>query len=758
MKTILEIARIQLARLFFSPVVWLVIIILFMQVGYAFTDRLEYYESILRKNIYWHSLTKWIFTETGLGRAGVFSSFAKNLYLYLPLLTMGLISAELSSGSIKLLYSSPLSVRQLVLGKYLSMVAFSLLFVICLSFFVLAGYFVIDQFDLKLMLSGFLGVFLLSCAYAAVGVFISSLSSSQIVVAISTFVVLSFLNFLPQLGQETPIIRDITFWLSMTSRSDDMIRGLIRSQDIVYFLVIIPLFITITIIRLEAIQKSQRLWRQWVSYAAVVSLAVAVGGVSSMPFLRWYRDMTRTQENTIHESSQSLLSSMTEGPLVMNIYANILDANFGSALPAVQNADIRRLERYQRFKPDMLFNYIYFYDSVHNSLLFNENEKLTLKELAKKVSGAHGLDFDKILSPKEIREIVDLREEENQYVRQFEYNGRKEFVRMFDGINHYPGDDQIMAAMKKMVVMKKTIGFVTGHEERGYVRNSDDDYRQEFSLRHQFKNSLRNLGLNFEEVHLGEGISSHIDILVIADAKTSFSDEEVLEVIGFIESGKNLLITLEPDQADKIQSILDYLGVSQVKGELKAINKQDFDPNLILSRFVRHEGMYPNYWVGKYAAEYDYPITMPGASALAYDTTLTEYIIKPFLVAKEVLSDSMELDKTNVPTALMLSKSIGEDEQRIMIFGDADFADNSEVERRNMMSMNGRGFIPFLFHWLSNGEFPLDLSRKDGIDAKLNLAEKEGQTASLLQMIYIGIIPGLLLVVGGLLLIVRKRK
>ncbi|MCG8318938.1 MAG: hypothetical protein MI921_05520 [Cytophagales bacterium] len=41
--------------------------------------------------------------------------------------------------------------------------------------------------------------------------------------------------------------------------------------------------------------------------------------------------MTRTQENTIHKSSQRLLSSMTEGPLVMNIYANILNANFGSA-------------------------------------------------------------------------------------------------------------------------------------------------------------------------------------------------------------------------------------------------------------------------------------------------------------------------------------------------------------------------------------------------------------------------------------------
>lgn len=115
-------------------------------------------------------------------------------------------------------------------------------------------------------------------------------------------------------------------------------------------------------------------------------------------------------------------------------------------------------------------------------------------------------------------------------------------------------------------------------------------------------------------------------------------------------------------------------------------------------------------------------------------------------------------NKTNVPTALMLSKSLGEDEQRIMIFGDADFADNNEVERRNIWSMNGRGFIPFLFHWLSNGEFPLDLKRKDGIDAKLNIAEKEGQTASLLQMIYIGILPGLLLVAGGLLLKERKRK
>ena len=60
------------------------------------------------------------------GWRGMFTAMQQYLYLYIPLLTMGLMSRELNSGSIKLLYSSPVTNTQIILGKYLSMMIYNL--------------------------------------------------------------------------------------------------------------------------------------------------------------------------------------------------------------------------------------------------------------------------------------------------------------------------------------------------------------------------------------------------------------------------------------------------------------------------------------------------------------------------------------------------------------------------------------------------------------------------------------------------------
>ena len=60
------------------------------------------------------------------GQRGLFVAVQSYLYLYIPLLTMGLMSRELGSGSIKLLYSSPVTNVQIILGKYCSMLAYGL--------------------------------------------------------------------------------------------------------------------------------------------------------------------------------------------------------------------------------------------------------------------------------------------------------------------------------------------------------------------------------------------------------------------------------------------------------------------------------------------------------------------------------------------------------------------------------------------------------------------------------------------------------
>ena len=91
-----------------------------------------------------------------------------DLYLYIPLLTMGLMSQEYNRGSIKLLYSSPVTNKQIIFGKYLSMIIYALILVAILSIYYLFTACTIKNIDHPFVLSALLGVFLMICAYAAI--------------------------------------------------------------------------------------------------------------------------------------------------------------------------------------------------------------------------------------------------------------------------------------------------------------------------------------------------------------------------------------------------------------------------------------------------------------------------------------------------------------------------------------------------------------------------------------------------------------
>src|SRR5258707_677382 len=125
MKTILRIARLELSILFYSPVAWLALMLFAFQTGIEYASLLDYVKRFMDSGSIIPGITSTVFT----GRSGLFDDVEKTLYLYIPMLTMGLMSREINSGSIKLLLSSPVKVHQIVLGKYFAMMAYGLLLV-----------------------------------------------------------------------------------------------------------------------------------------------------------------------------------------------------------------------------------------------------------------------------------------------------------------------------------------------------------------------------------------------------------------------------------------------------------------------------------------------------------------------------------------------------------------------------------------------------------------------------------------------------
>ena len=217
---IFKIARLELSILFYSPVAWLAIAIFMVQNGLGFFGMLGSYQEAIAMGNKIDNLTFSLFPDLN----GLFDSVVQNLYLYIPLITMGLMSRELHSGSIKLLLSSPVKIREIVLGKYLSMVAYVAILILILCIYSGAGILIIKNADIKLICSGLIGIFLLACTYAAIGLFMSSLTSYQVVAAISTLAVLAALRFVGSIGQDIDFIRDLTYFLSISGRAEDMLK------------------------------------------------------------------------------------------------------------------------------------------------------------------------------------------------------------------------------------------------------------------------------------------------------------------------------------------------------------------------------------------------------------------------------------------------------------------------------------------------------------------------------------------------------
>ena len=112
MKTIFKIAKTELRDLFYSPIAWLILIIFTFQTGMLFTGMIS---DIVRSQSMGGHGANLTLGNFG-GQRGLLVAVQSYLYLYIPLLTMGLMSGELSSGSIKLLYSSPVRNSLIILG------------------------------------------------------------------------------------------------------------------------------------------------------------------------------------------------------------------------------------------------------------------------------------------------------------------------------------------------------------------------------------------------------------------------------------------------------------------------------------------------------------------------------------------------------------------------------------------------------------------------------------------------------------------
>jgi ABC-2 type transport system permease protein len=178
------------------------------------------------------------------------------LLLMLPLLTMRLFAEEKKTGTEELLYTSPVSIVQIILGKYVaSLIVLALM--LGLTWILAAFVFVFGNPEVAPFLNGYLGLFLMGAAFIAVGLFFSSLTENQIVAAVLTFGALLLFWVLSWAASSAGgLWKGALEYLSFFQHFDDMTRGILDTKDLVYYLsfAFFALFLT------HAVIQSRR-WR-----------------------------------------------------------------------------------------------------------------------------------------------------------------------------------------------------------------------------------------------------------------------------------------------------------------------------------------------------------------------------------------------------------------------------------------------------------------------------------------------------------------
>lgn len=432
MRVINKIAKVELSQFFYSPIAWLVLIVFTAQASIAFVDiyQNELMDAEAGRGV--QPLTNTIFASW----RGIFSQIQEYLYLYIPLLTMGLISKEKANGSIKLLFSSPISNTQIILGKFQAMLVNGLLLIGVLFIIALFCHFTIEKFDMAHVLSGLLGIYLLTCAYAAIGLFMSTLTSYQVVAVVSTLAVLTILNMVADLARDIVFLREIAYWLSLKGRSNEMLKGLICSEDVIYFLLIIALFLTLSIFKLNNEQKRLKKSTCFIRYAAIVTVAFTLGQISTIPHLKTFYDATRTKTETLTPSSQEIVKHL-DGPLTITAYVNLLDPYYDRYLPKNKNRDKKVFEKFTRFKPEIKFKYVYYWDKAYNPNLYAVNEGLTDEEIVNSMIKKLKLDSNLFKSAKDLEIPEEIKQENNRFTRILERgNGEKTVLRIFESAGY----------------------------------------------------------------------------------------------------------------------------------------------------------------------------------------------------------------------------------------------------------------------------------------------------------------------------------
>jgi len=239
MKSIFWIAKREIGSFFYSPIFYVVTTVFLVLYSFLFFFILSDFSqtslqaapqaAALQKAGYSINANELVIVPS-LANMGVI------LLFIIPLITMRSFAEERKNKTFSLLLSSPIRLSEIVAGKFLACLAV-VSFMILLSSYSIAFVVLTGQPELGPILSGYLGLLLMTGCYIAMGVFASSLTDNQIVAAVIGFgfALLMWILGLPAQSIDSGI-GEILKYISLGSHLEPFLKGILDTSDIAYYL------------------------------------------------------------------------------------------------------------------------------------------------------------------------------------------------------------------------------------------------------------------------------------------------------------------------------------------------------------------------------------------------------------------------------------------------------------------------------------------------------------------------------------------
>ena len=419
---------------------------------------------------------------------------------------------------------------------------------------------------------------------------------------------------------------------------------------------------------------------------------------------RYSFDWTRDNRNTLSETSQRVLQQVEDTLLV-----TVLARKAASERHAIK----RQVDKYLKFKPNIDFKFL------------DADEQIVLaKELH-------------LNSPNQIR---------------IDYKGRFEIISRIS-------ESEITNAMQRLTRQTKPwIAFLSGHGERDPFDKSDQGFSK-------LKETLETSGVNVQDLNLLQttSIPNNISVLVLAAPQSNLLAGEEKLILDFVNAGGNLLWLTDPtDKEDTqypLQKLSDTLGIRWIDGTIIDANQE---LRSILG--VQHPAIVPvvEYQQHAITSSLKNQTLFPFARGIAIETP-KGWRAKPLfyslpgawaeagsLTGESVVFNSNEGDtKGPLLMAASLSRALAEQEQRVTVIGDSDFASNIYIGNGANLTL-----VVSVLQWLAHDDQRIALLPYQPPDVSIEFNNTE---IAVLAAWYLIIAP-LAVLLMGLFIGIRRRR